>query len=246
MKSLFKLTVIDLKLYLRNYIASFFTLVFPVLMLLLFGVIYGNKPVAVFGGYGSMDFSVPGYIAALVIGTTAFMSLPMDLSVQRQLGVLRRLRATPLGSGRILASKLITNLVVAAAGMGLLVLTGVLAFQIVLPVNWPALLLGILLCSLSMYSLGFALASLVRTANGVRAVSFIVFYPMMFLSGGTFPSQFLPEAVNQVAKALPMTYSVNLLHSLWFGQGWDATAILALLGFMALGVLLSVRFFKWD
>jgi ABC-2 type transport system permease protein len=246
MKSLLKLTFVDLKLYLRNYIATFFTLVFPVLMLLLFGTIYGNQPTPIFGGYGSMDFSVPGYIAAMVIGTTAFMSLPMDLSMQRQLGVLRRMQATPLGAGRILGSKLITNLLVSLLGMGLLVLTGLLAFHIVLPANWPSLLLGILLCSLSMYALGFALTSLVRSVNAVRAVSFIVFYPMMFLSGGTFPSQFLPAAVNSFAKALPMTYSVNLLHGLWFGQGWDLTAVLALLGFMVLGILLSVRFFKWE
>ncbi len=246
MESLLKLTYVDIKLYLRNFIASFFTLVFPVLMLLLFGVIYGNQPTAVFDGYGSMDYSVPGYIAALVIGTTAFMSLPMDLSIQRELGVLRRLRATPLRIGRVLGSKLITNLAVSLLGMALLVLTGVLAFHVTLPATWPGVLLGILLSSLSLYAVGFAIASLVRRANAVRAVSFIVFYPMMFLSGGTFPSQFLPQAVNDFAKALPLTYSVNLLHDLWLGKGWDLTAVLALLGFMALGVLVSVRFFKWE
>jgi ABC-2 type transport system permease protein len=246
MNALLKLTFVDLKLYLRNYIATFFTLVFPVLMLLIFGSINGNKPAAIFGGYGSMDITVPGYIAALVIGTTAFMSLPMDLSMQRQLGVLRRMKATPLGAARLLGSKLVTNLLVSLVGMGLLVLTGILAYGIVLPANWFSLLLGILLCSLSMYALGFALVSLVRTANAVRAVSFIVFYPMMFLSGGTLPSQFLPDAVNQAAKALPMTYSVNLLHDLWFGKGWDPLTVLALVGFMLLGVLLSLRFFKWE
>ena len=99
MKSLLKLTFIDLKLYLRNYIASFFTLVFPLLMLVLFGSIYGNQPLPMFGGHGTVDITVPGYIATLVIGTTAFLSLPVDLALQRQLGVLRRMRATPLRPG---------------------------------------------------------------------------------------------------------------------------------------------------
>ena len=57
---------------------------------------YGNQPAAIFGGHGSVDVTMPGYIAALVIGTTGFMSLPMELAAHRQLGVLRRLRATPL------------------------------------------------------------------------------------------------------------------------------------------------------
>ena len=106
--------------------------------------------------------------------------------------------------------------------------------------------LGILLSSAALFSLGFALASVIRSANAVRAVSFIIFYPMMFFSGGTLPSQFLPEAVKTAASVMPMTYSVNLLHSLWFGNGWDLTAVVVLVGFMIAGILLAVRFFKWE
>ena len=115
-----------------------------------------------------------------------------------------------------------------------------------LPANWLEVLLGILLSSLSLFAMGFALASVIRSASAVRAVSFIVFYPMMFFSGGTLPSQFLPEAVKNVAKVMPMTYTVNLLHDLWFGNGWNVTAVLALLAFLAAGVLISVRFFRWE
>ena len=246
MNTLIKLTYIDMKLYLRNIVAIFFTLVFPLLMLVLFGGIYGNQPVEIFGGFGSADITVPGYIATMIIGTTAFMSLPMDLATQRQLGVLRRMRATPLHPGMVLASKLISNLIISLAGMALLVGAGRLIFHTYLPENWPAVLLGILLISVSLYALGLAMASLVRSANAARAISFAVFFPMMFLSGGTLPGQFLPDAMRLVGKALPLTYSVNLLHDLWFGQGWDLTAVGVLIGFMAAGIILSVRFFKWE
>lgn len=246
MDSLMKLTYIDMKLYFRNTVAIFFTLVFPLLMLALFGGIYGNQPTDLFGGYGSVDITVPGYIATLVIGTAAFMSLPMDLSTQRQLGVLRRMRATPLHPGIVLASKLISNLLISLIGMALLIIAGRVLFQAHLPVNWPTVLLGILLISVSLYALGLAMASLVRSASAARAVSFAVFFPMMFLSGGTLPGQFLPETMRLVGKVLPLTHGVNLLHSLWFGQGWDASAVLVLVGFMIAGVALSVRFFKWE
>jgi ABC-2 type transport system permease protein len=246
MKSLFKLTFIDLKLYLRNYISTFFTLAFPLLMLLLFGSMYGNQPTPLFEGHGSVDLTIPGYIATIIIGTTAFMSLPMDLSLQRQLGVLRRLRATPLQPGVVLGSKLITNLLVSLLSALLLIGVGVVVFKAVMPANWLVLFLGILLSCMSMYALGFALASLVKSANAVRAVSFVVFYPMMFFSGGTIPSQFLPKAVQDLAKVMPMTYTVNLLHDLYFGKAWDLTTLLVLGGFMTAGVLLSVRFFHWE
>ena len=91
-----------------------------------------------------------------------------------------------------------------------------------------------------------ALASLVRSANAVRAVSFVVFYPMMFFSGGTIPGQFLPPAVQTIAKVMPMTYTVNLVRDLWFGKGWDLTTVAVLVGFTIAGILISVRFFRWE
>ena len=246
MNAFLKLTLIDLKLYLRNYVATFFTFVFPLLMLVLFGGVYGNKPEAVFGGYGSMDFTLPGYIATLIIGTTAFMSLPMDLAFQRQLGVLRRMRATPLHPAMVLGSKLITNLLVAVVGMAIMVFSGVAIYQTYVPKDWLPVFLGILLSCLCLFALGFALASLVRSANAVRAVSFVIFYPMMFFSGGTIPGQFLPVTVQNVARVMPMTYTVNLVRDLWFGKGWDLTTVAVLVGFTIAGILVSVRFFRWE
>ncbi len=246
MDTFFKLTLIDIKLFLRNTIATFFTFAFPLLMLALFGGIYGNQPAPIFGGYGAMDITVPGYIAALIIGTTAFISLPLDLAFQRQLGVLRRMRATPLHPAAVLGSKTVTNLLVTLVGVALLVAAGAAFWKATLPASWLSVLLGILLSCLCLFSLGFALASLVRSANAVRAVSFSIFYPMMFFSGGTIPGQFLPPAVQDIAKFMPMTYTVNLVRDLWFGKGWDLTAVAVLAGFTLAGILLSVRFFRWE
>lgn len=246
MLSLLKLTIIDFKLYLRNTIATFFTLAFPLLMLLLFGSIYGNQPAEMFGERGTVDISVPGYIATLIIGTAAFLSLPIDLALQRQLGVLRRLRATPLHPGSVMISKLVTNLLVSLLGAALLVTQSVLFFKARLPESWLAIIPGMLLCCLSLFALGFALASLFRSANTVRAVAFVVFYPMMFFSGGAVPEQLLPKSILMLSKAMPMTYAVQLLRDLWFGAGWNTTAVLALIGFMLAGALISVRFFRWE
>jgi ABC-2 type transport system permease protein len=246
MTPLLQLTLIDIKLYLRNFIALFFTLFFPLLMLFLFGSMYGNDPSPLFGGYGSMDMTVPGYIATLIIGTTAFMSLPMDLAQQRQMGILRRLRATPLRPEMVLVSKLLTHLLMSLVGAALLLVSGRSAYQAHLPADWPGVIAGSLLVAFSLYALGFAIASLVRTVNAARAVSFAIFYPMMFLSGGTIPLQFMPQSIQDISRLMPMTYAVNLLKSLWFGNGWDGPATLALLGCLVVGTVISVRFFRWE
>ena len=95
MRALWKLTLIQAKLYLREPIGAFFTLLFAPLMLILFGFIYGNDPMPMLGGRGSMDVSVPAY-TGMIIGSVGLMSVPIGTAARRETGVLRRFRATPL------------------------------------------------------------------------------------------------------------------------------------------------------
>lgn len=246
MTALIVLTWTDLKLHLRNFTAVFFTLAFPALMLLLFGAMYGNQPSPYFGGYGPMDVSIPGYIASLVIGSAGFMGLPVELATRRQQGVLRRFRATPLSPAAVLFSLLAVNLAFAVLGAVLLGAVGAVAWKVRMPADPLSLCAGFLLCSASQFSLGFLIASLVRPMRSVLAVSMAVFYPMMFLSGGTIPAAFLPRAVQDISRFLPMTWAVTLLKDLWFGIGWNPVAVAVECGVLAVSALLSVRFFRWE
>ena len=100
MRGLRRLTAMDLRLYLREPIATFFTLAFPPLLVVLFGTIYGNDPTPMFGGRGSMDVSMPAY-TALILGTVAFLGIPINISSNRETGVLRRYRAAGAARTRI-------------------------------------------------------------------------------------------------------------------------------------------------
>ena len=88
MQAVSKMTWIELKLKMREPIGVFFTLVFPLLLLFLFGTIYGNKPTPFLGGRGNVDNSVPGYIG-MIIGTIALTGLPVALGEYREQGILR-------------------------------------------------------------------------------------------------------------------------------------------------------------
>lgn len=89
MTETWKMTKTELKLFMRDPLAAFFTLVFPLMMLVLFGSIFGNEPDPDLGGRGQVDVSVPGYIG-VIIATTAIMGLPINLASYRAGGVLRR------------------------------------------------------------------------------------------------------------------------------------------------------------
>ncbi|MBN1686659.1 MAG: ABC transporter permease [Spirochaetales bacterium] len=221
MNAIMSLVWVDLKLSLRNVIGTFFTFVLPVLMILLFGSMYGNVPNDSAGGLGAMDRAVPGYVVALVIGSAAFLSLPIELVSRRQLGVLRRFRITPLPGWAPLASVVAVHLVVCFGAATLLIGTGAVVWHTRLPSSLPLLGPALLLCAGSQFSIGLLIASALRSTRATIAVGMALFYPMMFLSGGTIPIEYLPRSIQAVTPFLPMSWAVRLLNGVWFGSGLD-------------------------
>jgi len=123
MRGLWKLTVLEIKLSLREPMAAFFTLTFQLMMLFLFGSIYGDKTPLFFGGYGPVDASVPAY-TAMIVATSGLLSLAIAVASYREHRMLRRLRATTLHPRAILGAQVIVIFLMRALGMALLFIAG--------------------------------------------------------------------------------------------------------------------------
>jgi ABC-2 type transport system permease protein len=244
-----KLFLMQVKLYLREPVAFFFSLAYPALLLLLFGFIYGNQPAPEFWGrnYGTVDASVPAY-AGIIIGTVALMGIPIDTAASRETGVLRRYRATPLHPAAYLISCVSMYLVVALVGMIILVVTGKLVFGLRFAGSWINVLAAFTLSALSFYSAGYLLASLAPTARIAQVVGMVIFFPMMFLSGAGMPLQLLPESLRRLSDFLPLTYVVRLMQGLWFGDPWPTLWLptLVLAGLLMVGTVASTKLFRWE
>jgi ABC-2 type transport system permease protein len=247
MKSLLKMTWMETKLFLREPIGAFFTLVFPLMMLFLFGSIYGNEPSQYFNGYGSMDVSVPAY-TAMIIGTSGLMSITITMAAYRENGILRRLRATPISPLVVLAAQVIVVFAMTSLGMVLLIVAGKLVYHVRFEGNALSVLAGFVLSSLSFFGLGFILAGIMPTARTAQVVGMVLLYPMLFLSGAGFPRELLPEAIKKVSTFLPLTYVVNLLRGLWIGEAWSnhLLNVGVLTGMLIIGVIISAITFRWE
>jgi len=245
MHALTKMTWVELKLKLREPVGTFFTLAFPLLLLFLFGSIYGNDPSPFLDGRGNIDNSVPGYIA-MIIGTTGMIGLPVALSVYREQGILRRFRAAPITPSLILGTQVSANLLISLVGILFLVIAGVVVYSLILPVAPVSVFLAIIISGLSFLSVGFVLASLVPTSSAAQAVGMAFYFPMMFLSGAALPQQMLPDGLVEFSRLLPLTYVVNLIQDLWYGDGWNMTALVVLLGMTIVATAVSVRTFRWE
>lgn len=247
MRALWKLTVVQFRLFLREPIGVFFTLAFAPLVLILFGSIYGNEPTPLFGGRGTMDVSVPAYMA-LIVGTVGLMSVPIATSARRESGALRRFRATPLRPLVYMVSDVAVNFLMTLLGIAILVAVGKAVYNVRVEGNMFSILGAVTLGALAFFALGYVIASVSPTARVAQVVGMVLFYPMMFLSGAGLPLEILPEGLRSASRFLPLTHVVTLVRGLWAGDPWGQhlTEVGVLLGILVVGAAVSARTFRWE
>jgi ABC-2 type transport system permease protein len=247
MRGLWKLMWTEAKLFVREPEAAFFTLAFPLMLLFIFGSIYGNEPTSFFGGRGSIDVSVPAYIA-MVIGTMGLLSIPIGMANYRERGVLRRYRATPLRPAAILTAQVVVGFIMTLLGALLLIIAARLVYGLRFEGNALNVLAAFTLSVFSFFSVGFLVASLAPTARVANITGMVIYFPNLFLSGATFPKEMFPQAVDQISRILPLRYVVELLQGLWFGEAWSGhlLEVVVLAGMLVVGVAASARAFRWE
>jgi ABC-2 type transport system permease protein len=245
MKAFIKLTYTELKLQLREPIAVFFTVVFPVMLLVLFGTIFENEADERLSGYGQMDLSVSGYIG-MIIGTIGMLGIPVSLANYRDRGILRRLRATPVQSGTVLWSHVVTQVVIAFVGIALLFVAGLALYDLRAPDGNAMIIPAIVIGALSFFAVGFVLASVMPTARTAQAVGMAIFYPMLFLSGAAMPRFIMPEIVQDISQLLPLTHVVILIEDLWLHGTWNLTSLTVVVTMFVLGLIVSRYTFRWE
>ena len=246
LRGFWKLTWLETKIFAREPMGFVATLVMPLVVFIALGRALGaGQPAAAAGPDIPFNAAI---LAAVVIAISAVQSLVSIISIYREGGILKRLRATPLSPVTILGAHVVVKLGFTAISLALLVLAGRRLFPGVMQVNVFSFTAAVLLSTLSILSLGFVLASVVPTARFAQPIGAAVLYPMLFLSGLFFPVDRLPRALEVVAYLLPITHAVALLQGVWDGSGWGAHWVnaAALLALFAAFTALSTRVFRWE
>ena len=244
MTAFLTLTWTESKLFLREPMATFFTLAFPLLLLFAFGAIYGNDPGSAPGHAGYTTFAIPGYVA-LTIGSLGLLSLPTALAIYRDQGILRRFRVTPLRPSAVLGAQAFVHLLMLLVGVGLLMGAAVLAYDVPVPGRPFLALASVLLATLSFLAVGVLLAAVVPTARAAQAVGNALFFPMLFLSGAAIPQFMFPEWLKTASAALPLTHATWLLQDAWLQGQWNGLSSLVLVGMGIVSAGIGTYAFRW-
>jgi ABC-2 type transport system permease protein len=243
MHALWTMTWTEAKLFMREPAAVFFTLAFPLLLLLVFGAIFGNAPIGD-TGFGNVDRSVPGYIA-IMIGALSLIGVPITLATYREKGVLRRFRVTPMPTWLVLAAHGLVALVMVLIGTGLVIGAAVALFDLRLPAAPVGVLAATVLGSVSFLAVGFLLGGTLPTARTAQAVGMALFFPMLFLSGAALPRLLFPDLLRQISLFFPLTHVVTLIQNVWMGAGWNTVSLAVLTGLLVTSTAGAIALFRW-
>ena len=247
-QGLWKLTWLEIKIFLREPLGAFGSIFFPVLVFVVAGRILGGRLTPSFiAANGFVRVGLPVFVSVL-IALSGVLSLVTIISIYREGGILRRLRATPLRPQTILTAHVLVKLALTVASMALMVLAGKRYYPINVNVPVFGFAMALLISTCSILSIGFLIASIVPTARFAQPIGAAILYPMLALCGLFVPLNSLPPALRAVARLLPLTYAVSLLQGIWKGEAWSAHIgdIAALAAVFAICTALSAKVFRWE
>ena len=248
LRGLWKLTWIELKVFLREPLGAIGTIFIPVLVFVLVGRAVGPKLTPASNAANSFIGVGLPVLASILIAISAVLSLVTIISIYREGGILKRLRATPLRPQTILTAHVIVKLGLTAATLALMVLAGKRYYPVGIHPPLVGFTIALLISTCSILSIGFLIASIVPTARFAQPIGAVIMYPMIAVSGLFVPVESLPPTLQAVAKVVPLTYTVSLLEGIWKGETWWAhkgdVAALVLVFFVC--TALSAKVFRWE
>jgi ABC-2 type transport system permease protein len=248
LRGLWKLTWIETKIFLREPLGAIGTIVVPVLIFLVIGRIAGRRiapPALASDSFINAGLPV---LTAILIVISAVLSLVTIISIYREGGILKRLRATPLRPQTILTAHVLVKLILTAVTLILMVLAGKRYYPVGVHAPLFSFTIALLISTWSILSIGFLIASIVPTARFAQPIGAIIMYPMIGFSGLFVPLEALPPVLHTLGRLLPLTYAVALLQGIWNGDVWSAHVgdIAALVVIFAVCTALSAKVFRWE
>jgi ABC-2 type transport system permease protein len=248
LRGLWQLTWIEIKIFLREPLGAFGAIGMPVLLFVLLGRTFGRGVAQ--GALVASRFIRVGLpvFTSVLIAISSVLSLVTIISIYREGGILKRLRATPLRPYTILTAHVVVKLLLTVFTLAAMMLAGKRYYVGGANVPVFGFAIALLIGTWSILSIGFVIASIVPTARFAQLIGAAILYPMLALSGLFVPVEALPPALQAVARVLPLTYAVSLLQGIWKGDAWSAHVgdVAALVVSFVVCTALSARVFRWE
>ena len=245
MKILLKMTWLEQKLFLREPLTVLFALALPLVILFVMGGVFGNESTPeVYRGVGAMNYYVPAYIA-LVAASVGLVSLPTHIASDRELGVLKRYRASGVPAWALVGAQIAVTLTIAAVSAVVLISVAMPIHDVVAPDSVPAVVAGFVLVALAFAAVGVLLGAVLPSSRAAQALGVLLWFVLLMLGGAGPPPEVLTGAMGTLGEYSMLRQAVEVMQDGWLsldpGRSW-----LVVTGVGIVTALLAVRLFRWE
>ncbi len=236
---------LETKLLFRDKRSLFFTLAFPVIMILIFGTVFGGQN---WGEVPAINYLLPGIIV-MALMMACMNNNAVKITNDREKGIYRRLSLTPLRRQTLLAGHIFVRYLIMLASTVLLIAIGVGVFSAQVAGNYFLFWFVLTVGALVFIALGFVLSSVVKNSSSANTLGTAVLFPFMFLGASFWPLEQMPLSLRPLCEALPALHLNTALRMIVvqqasFGVVWHEFPVM--LGWLAACSILAVKFFKWE
>ncbi len=247
MKTFNRMLKNELRLSLRGMDMFIFAICLPLVVLIIIGVIYGDKPAFEGASYTFLDQSF-GAFATIAICAGGVMGLPLVVSDYRNRKILKRFKVTPISPALILLVQVTIYTLYSLVSLVLLFTVAKIFFNFKIYGSILQFIGGYLLVMLSMFSIGMMVGGISPNSKVAGIIASLLYFPMLIFSGSTLPYEVMPTALQKISDIFPLTQGIKLLKSASLGTPiHDVLLSLIILVLIAiLCIVISLKFFKWE
>ena len=229
----------ELKLAIRGMDMVIFAIALPVVVMIIFGVIYESKTTLI------QSF---GAVVTIAISASGLMGLPLVVADYRNKKILKRFKVTPVSPTMILFVQVGVNMLMSVVSLLLVYAVGAIFFQLKLSGNWLLFLGAYFLVLISIYSVGMMVGAISPNIKTSNLLCSILYFPMLIFSGATLPYEVMPTVLQKVANILPLTHGIKLLKATSIGLPIENVLfpIIVMVVIAVICACVSVRFFRWE
>ena len=237
----------ELKLSLRGMDMVIFAWVLRLVVLVLIGVLFGQR--AAFDGteYTFVEQSF-GAVATIAICAGGVMGLPLVIADCRQKKIFKRFWVTPASPQLLLAVQMTIYAFYAVCSLAALFFVAVWGFSCTLRGSWFLFAGAFLLVMTAIFSIGLLIGALASDMKKAGLWCSIVYFPMLLFSGATLPYEVMPQSLQRLADWLPLTQGIKLLKAAFLGLEAETVAwSIAILGVIScVCLVIAVQCFRWE
>lgn len=237
----------ELKMSLRGMDMLIFAVIMPIVILIILGVVFGQKPAFDGAEYSFLDQSF-GALCSIAICAGGVMGLPLVISDYRSRQILKRYKVTPVKPGLVLMAEVAMYVVYAVISLLTLFFVAACFFSFKMRGNFGMFLFGYLLVMISMFSIGMMVGGIAKNPKIAGVIASILYFPMLIFSGATLPYEVMPGSMQKIVDILPLTQGIKILKNAVLGLPTDnvtgAVIFMLLIAVICGGI--AVKFFRWE